>query len=423
MNTVYEEILSYVNTLPVIDSHEHLPGREELRERPTDVLTEYLRHYFRSDLIAAGMPREDMERVIDHSLPLMERWKLVEPWWELARNTAYGRALDIAARDIYGISRIDGTTIEALDEAFQKTLLPGANHYRRILKEMSHIEYSVLDSDLDCDRAFFRSVLNIGGLPMPKHWAQLDAFSKATGVTLRCLDDYLDACRAFLENGLQKGAVTLKCTLAYDRTLFFENVPKAEAEACFAKMLQAQARPRWSAGEFSTTKAFQDYIMHFILRFADQNNLVFQFHTGLQEGNDNYITNSDPSLLSNLFAQYPHVKFDLFHMSYPYQNVLSALGKTFANVYLDMCWAHIISPAACVAALDDWLDAVPANKIIAFGGDYCLIDGVYAHQLMARENVSRTLAGKVERGVYTLDQAKWLARRMFYENPKALYGA
>jgi len=86
-----------------------------------------------------------------------------------------------------------------------------------------------------------------------------------------------------------------------------------------------------------------------------------------------------------------------------------------------MCWAHIISPAACITTLNEWLDSVPVGKIIAFGGDYSLVDGVYAHQLMARENVSKVLAQKVEDGIFALEDAKWMAKRMFYENPKGLY--
>ena len=39
----------------------------------------------------------------------------------------------------------------------------------------------------------------------------------------------------------------------------------------------------------------------------------------------------------------------------------------FPNVFIDMCWAHIISPAAVTAALADFLDGVPFNKIMGFG--------------------------------------------------------
>ena len=95
---VYDELFEYVKGLEIIDTHEHLPAFEELRERDTDILKEYLTQYFNSDLISAGLSIADYERVINNELPLMERWKLVEPYWEAARNTGYGRVLDISAK-------------------------------------------------------------------------------------------------------------------------------------------------------------------------------------------------------------------------------------------------------------------------------------------------------------------------------------
>jgi predicted TIM-barrel fold metal-dependent hydrolase len=157
------------------------------------------------------------------------------------------------------------------------------------------------------------------------------------------------------------------------------------------------------------------------LHLAAKKNLTFQFHTGLQEGNGNIIYNSDPSLLSNLFLEYPDVDFDLFHMGYPYQNVVSALAKNFPNVYIDMCWAHIISPEASVNALIEWIDSVPVNKISAFGGDYIFIDGVYGHQYIARGNVSKSLTKKVNDGVFGIDRAKEISEMLFYTNPCKIF--
>ena len=74
-----------------------------------------------------------------------------------------------------------------------------------------------------------------------------------------------------------------------------------------------------------------------------------------------------------------------------------------------------------MTCLGEWLDSVPVNKIIAFGGDYCLVDGVYGHQALARMDVSRTLSQKVEDGIFGVEEAKWMAKRMFYENPKSIY--
>ncbi len=421
MQPIYDEIFSYVQSLPIIDTHEHLPYREDQRETDTDVLREYLVHYFSSDLVAAGMKRADMEAARDVSKPLMERWKMVEPYWQLARNTGYGRALDLTVQKLYGFPRIDASTIEGVNEAFRKTLQPGQNHYRHVLKDLCNIEFSVLDSDFNCDREFFRTIYNLDELVLPKSWDAIDELSQDTGMSITSFDDYLQACDAMIQLALDKGAVALKCHAAYFRSLRFDNVPRCEAERCFRDMLDVRGRSAWNPRPLQTAKAFQDYMMHHVLHCASRHRLTVQIHTGLQESGNNDIANANPTLLSNLFIQYPEVKFDIFHIGYPYYHEMAALGKMFHNVYLDMCWAHIISPAASMQALDEWLDSVPVNKILAFGGDYQIIDAVYAHQLMARQHVSKVLARKVAEGIFTMKDAKWMARRMFYDNPKALF--
>jgi predicted TIM-barrel fold metal-dependent hydrolase len=162
-------------------------------------------------------------------------------------------------------------------------------------------------------------------------------------------------------------------------------------------------------------------MMHFILGLANRRNLTFQYHTGIQEGFGNLLPNSDPSLLTNLFLEYPDVDFDLFHMGYPHQGIVAALSKNFQNVYIDMCWAHIISPEASINALTEWFDSVPINKISAFGGDYLFIDGVYGHQHMARANVCRALTKKVEEDVFDIERAKEISKMLFYDNPLKIF--
>lgn len=421
MSAVYEELRSYVGTLSIVDTHEHLPGREALREKETDVLQEYLSHYFSSDLLAMGLKKEELYYVRDSRKPLMERWNFVEPYWELARNTSYGRALDLAARDIYGIDRIDRSTLEELNTRFLKTLEPDAQHYKRVLKELSNIEYSILDTDLDCDPVYFKSAYNVWNLIVPESWDMIEQMAATAGIAVTSLEDWQEVCRFYLEDALNRGAAALKCNLAYVRDLRFEPVTRQDAEAAFLQLLPKKGRAIWEEGRFDCPRPLQNYMMHFLLRIANQKGLVLQFHTGLQEGTGNYLVHSEPTQLANLFIQYPNVTFDLFHIGFPYQHVMSALAKLHPNVYLDMCWAHIISETASVRSLSEWLDSVPVGKILAFGGDYSLVDGVYAHQLMARRNVCKALTEKVEAGAFDLDAAKWMAKRMLCDNPKALF--
>lgn len=419
MSIVFDEILDIVKDMEIIDSHEHLPYKEGAREKHTDILKEYLSHYFNRDLVSAGLNPGLLGHVINTDLPIMDRWKLIEPYWNAARHTGYGRALDISAKALYSVEQINGSTIEELNEAFMQTLKPG--HFKRVLKDLSKIKISLLDSNLDCDREFFRSVYKLDQFIYPQSFHDVQEISRESGIPICSMEDWLEACEIMLDKALEKGAVALKSALAYVRTLYYERVSRNEAEACFNKIFQTLNFPDWVINPITIGKPFQDYMMHFILRLANRRNLTFQFHTGLQEGNGNYICHSDPSLLSNLFLEYPQVDFDLFHIGYPYQHTMSALAKTFPNVYIDMCWAHIISPGACVQSLNEWLDSVPVNKITAFGGDYMIVDAVYGHQYLARINVSKSLAGKVEEGIFSLDEAGRIAKKFFYENPMRIF--
>jgi hypothetical protein len=63
----------------------------------------------------------------------MESWKLIEPYWEFAKNTGYGRSLQISARGLYGIDKIGKSTIEQLNESFISSLKPG--HFQKVLQE------------------------------------------------------------------------------------------------------------------------------------------------------------------------------------------------------------------------------------------------------------------------------------------------
>ena len=146
----------------------------------------------------------------------------------------------------------------------------------------------------------------------------------------------------------------------------------------------------------------QDYLVHIAIQEAEKRRLPIQIHTGLQEGNENILSNSNPELLVNLFMEYRDAKFDIFHGAWPFCSQLSALAKNFSNVYPDMSWMHIISPSRSRSALYEWLDEVPANKILGFGGDFLCVEGAYGHTVIARENIAKVLALKVEDGDFKI---------------------
>ena len=412
--TVREELSGFIDELHILDSHEHVP-MEKGRPQDTDVLAEWLTHYFSCDLVSAGLSDQGLAEVRDSSRDLLSRWRLVEPYWEAARSTGYGRALDLAARDLYGFDRVDQKTIGPLNEAFVAAREKG-DHYRYVLKEKSRIALSVVDSDLNCDREFFASAFRLDHFIMPTHRCEIRNQGQAAGVKVHCLDDWEEALERQLADGFERGAAVLKHGLAYMRSLYYEKVTRSEAEREFNEFFHQDHAPEWRSG-LKAGKALQNHMMHTLLKLADQRGLTIQVHTGIQEGNGNVIADSNPVNLTNCFLEYENVAFDIFHMGYPYTQELSNLAKNFRNVNIDMCWGHIISPEAARRALTEWLDAVPANKIIAFGGDYCFVDGIYGHQQLARDNVATVLTAKVLDGSFDLDRARQIARWVLVDNP------
>ena len=166
MPSSYDRILSYVAELDIIDTHEHLPPFEDQRDAGLDGIQEYIMDYFNRDLRSAGMPPDDLVRVKKEAMPLMERWRLVAPYWELARYTGYGRALDISARGLYGLDGVHEGTIEALDAAVRGSHHPG--HYEYVLRTKSKIVISLLDGGRPSDQRYFRNVLNLDAFVFPK---------------------------------------------------------------------------------------------------------------------------------------------------------------------------------------------------------------------------------------------------------------
>jgi predicted TIM-barrel fold metal-dependent hydrolase len=259
------------------------------------------------------------------------------------------------------------------------------------------------------------------GIIFPLVWDDIRRVEEGSGIRITSFSKYLEATEILIEKAYEMGVIALKNQLAYIRTLKYERVNRTLAEDEFYNIFKTKHIPDWHERQVLTGQSFQDYMFHFILDIANKKNLIIQIHTGLQEGNGNILSNSNPVLLSNLFLEYPDINFDIFHMSYPFQDVLTVLSKNYSNVFIDMCWAHIVSPNASINALLEWFDTVPLNKVSAFGGDYEHVDGVYGHLKIAQQNIAIALSIKVDQKLFDIDEAKKIAVMLFYDNPKKLF--
>lgn len=420
--TPIEALRTYVESLPIIDTHEHLPRYEHLREQAPDVLSEYISHYFKYDLFSAGLSEELYQQALDCDLPLTDRWDLIEPYWEACRCTGYGQHLDATARSLYTIARIDRSTIGTLQEAYAKQ-----NSNPRHLHELfaqAKVETCLLDADdylIDCDTSYAQGVCRIDALVAPGSWKEINRLEECSGVSICSFSSYLKAVDHIIQLALGKGSKAFKLGLAYTRSLRFERTTYAEAEQAFNQIFANKQYPRWKDKPICLEKQAQDYLLHHVLELADENHQVLQIHTGLQAGNANYLANSNPLLVSNMCLEYPQVSFCLLHLGFPYQEEACVLAKSFPNVYLDMAWNHIISPSASIRFLTECLDLVPYTKLFAFGGDESKPDLFFGHLSMAKEHAAFAFSLLVDQEKLTLEQAEKILLALFYTNPKRVY--
>jgi len=427
------EIKKIVDSVRVVDTHEHLMKESDRLQMKADPLHVFLPHYLSSDLVSSGMKLEELNVIRSTETILEERWGRFLQYWEKVENTGYAQAIKIAVKDLYGIDHFDSGTWKNLSEAMARRQQPG--FHRWVLKTMGGIDVAINDvSTIDVDQDV-APVMRFEDYATAHSRNDLSVLSSRTGTPIHTLDDLMKALEIEFTKVAQK-MVGVKIGLAYLRTLFFDKVTYSEAERAFNRIYRARTVSRKEVmpypgraiavytpqgPSFEDSKPLQDYVVHRILQLSEKNRLPVQIHTGLQEGNENILVNSDPTLLTNLFMEYKEIRFDIFHAGYPYFRELAAISKNFPNVYVDLCWVHVISPGAARTILSEWLDMIPSNKILAFGGDYRFVEGSYGHIVLARRNIARVLEEKVSGGELESRQVQVLASRLLRENAKDLF--
>jgi hypothetical protein len=412
----YEQrITNYIDRMKVVDTHEHLETQSGwMKSGKLDFML-LLQHYTYDDIRSAGMPKSTFGKLLTDSLTVMEKWNILKPYWEGTSNTAYSRAALLTADKLFDVKDLNETTVEELSAKIKKAYQ--TDWYNHVLIEKCGIDYVVVDGENHTtgNPATFRYVKRFGEFFFAVSAQKIETIAKQQKAPINNLDDFVAALGVAFHKAMDKDNVAVKIGTAYERDLFFEDVSKDKAEAVFRKIISMPAGTVLPYNG-SEIKPLQDYMMHRILDLAGANNTPVQIHTGLQAGDGNYIGNSNPTHLANLFLKYRNVKFILFHGGYPFGGELASLAKNFKNVYIDLCWLYIISPSYSERYLHEWLETIPANKIMAFGGDFRNVENIYGHLLFAKQIVSKVLIAKVRDGYFSEIEAIKIAQMILHDN-------
>jgi len=408
LNDIETDLMKEIEQFEIIDAHEHIPPEADRLKENVNLFTLFTM-YTHGDLLRAGMDEKNYQKLYDESISLEKRWRMLKPYWQQIRMGSYARAILLAIKKFYGFDDITDKTYEPLSQAITAANKPGV--YKRVLGNACKIRTCLtqcgktkLGTDLLTPVIWLEKLWYRGSM---NKWSTIEHPLVNPDATVKTLDEFIEVRERYFQRVVSEGAVALKMMCQP-----FEEPNRKDALKAFNQLRNGKIKV------LPTINPLRDYAIDRAIAFAEKNDLPVAVHTGVWKD----FRELDPLHMIGIIQRFPKVKFDVYHLGYPYVRECLMLGKGFANVWINFCWSQIISQRCSLDALDEVIDLLPANKVIAFGGDYRWpIEKVYGHLVMARENIVRVLARRIERKEMTMAHALEIAHKWLFDNANELY--
>lgn len=418
----YSEIREYLDTVPVIETHEHYTGMFEPMQNVFGLFNYYWADYLSASF---GMEKEAYSALYDLSLPFDERCSIFMKVYGKSNKTSYAQTLALGLKECWGIDEINPVTLRYLQERLADR---NAEFYEKLMDRLG-IKAKIVDKWAidDFTKIIEGKSRNYSkycrfSFPLPafhniKTKEEILRVENYLNRTITCLDDYLDAFENMLRKSIEFGIVCIKDQSAYRRKIEYKNPDRSEAEKIFNMII---SQPEDSMGA-DQVKALDDWLFHHFMRLARKYSLPVQVHTGHLAGNRNDITKANSVHFISVLELHQNVKFDLFHGSWPYMDEYLFIGKNYPNAYLDLCWVQMIDPLYSIELMKRALVTVPHSKVMAFGGDCGNIEIAVGHLIMARNNTAYALSEMVDCGWININEGKEIAVDWFFNNPNEFF--
>ncbi|MGI0134321.1 MAG: hypothetical protein ACREBW_05130, partial [Candidatus Micrarchaeaceae archaeon] len=248
-NSSYRKIKAYLDSIPSIDTHEHL--------RAFDQLSDYVDTDEGHGMNLYGLWRISYLGRINSLTPWRPGEKF-EEWWGLAKHdfdnvraTDFYRYMWLAFRDLYNVDFDHITNAQAAE--LNRRIFKNYRNQKwlyNVIKKRANIELIISDRywkrlNFRADYPFEFITFNVTALAWgfhpseyfkegfdPMGHALIDSpylWAHQRGIPVNSLDDYLALLDRMFADAKGGDCICLKTTIAYNRTLYFENVTKEKA--------------------------------------------------------------------------------------------------------------------------------------------------------------------------------------------------
>lgn len=417
-----ESLSEHAASLALIDTHQHVRLQPAAAD-DAGLWGLLAGGYVYASFHLAGAPLDAFARRPES---VEAEWALFAPFLPAVETTCYFRHTWEGLCTALGLTTPE-LTAEFYAEADRRLRAAQAQPGwgKRLLQETARIERGLLDSFweptyLDPNTDLFDPVLRVNGFVMcpwegsadhndNSYWRYLDLLE----VEVTDFSSFLGLFDVMLDRHCRAGAKAIKLALAYDRRIEFLPVDQTTAEQIW------QAGPDAATPEQVT--ALQDYLCYYAVGEATRRGLPVQIHTGILEGLRNYQpAHVSPTLLVPLITAFPQGRFDLFHAGFPYARELAVMALEFPQVWADICWVPLVSAAAAVHILEEWIEMLPGNKLL-WGSDCISPVTTLGAALFGRRVVVEAVARRAEAGGWSEKQAKRLVEGILRENARGLF--
>lgn len=227
---------------------------------------------------------------------------------------------------------------------------------------------------------------------------------------------------ATLERHKRGGAVAVKFEAAYLRSLDFDDVPRATAEAVYH-------RGRGGAISDADYKKLQDYIFRHIAAECGRLGMAVHLHVAWGSGGYFDITGTNPLLLESVFndPRFHNTNFVMLHGGWPFTREITALLSK-PNVYADFSAQTLANyPRAVAQVLREWLEFAPEKVLFATDAypnseERGWEESAWIATQTGRESLGLALTEMMNDGEITRERALEVAHMVLHDNAAKLYG-